>query len=152
MRLTKNFTLDEFLRSQTATRRGIDMTPPQYVIDNLQDLCVTVLQPLRDATNSRIRISSGYRPPELNRIINGSKTSAHMDGRAADFTVEGETPFETASMLDQMGVVADQIILEFDQWVHVGISDQPRQQLLTAYRADGVVHYSPGHIRDTRNV
>lgn len=149
MQLTKNFTLDEFLQSQTATRRGIDMTPPQYVIDNLKHLCVTVLQPLRDVVGSPVRISSGYRPKALNDAINGSSTSAHMEGRAADFTVDGETPYETAVMVDQMGLVVDQTILEFQRWVHVGIAPEPRQQMLTAYRSDGVVHYTPGHLEPT---
>jgi len=151
MQLTKNFTLAEFLVSQTAARRGIDMTPPQYVIDNIKQLCVTVLQPLRDACDSPVRISSGYRPKALNDAIRGSITSAHLEGRAADFTVIGETPYETAVMVDQMGLVVDQTILEFNKWVHVGISHEPRQQMLTAYLSDGVTHYTPGHLEDARN-
>ncbi len=48
MRLSRNFYLHEFLVSQTATRTGIDMTPPESVVDNLRQLCVKILQPLRD--------------------------------------------------------------------------------------------------------
>ncbi len=59
MRLSKNFTLEEFLLSQTATRRGIDMTPSPEVIENLQRLVTGVMQPLRDEVNAGIFISSG---------------------------------------------------------------------------------------------
>jgi zinc D-Ala-D-Ala carboxypeptidase len=148
MKLTENFSLEEFLVSQTAARHGIDMTPPQYVISNLKSLCVVVLQPLRNITNSPVRISSGYRPLELNTKIGGSKTSAHIEGRAADFTVIGQTPYETAVLLDSMELGADQIILEFNKWVHVGISTAPRNELLTAYRDSDGVHYSLGHLEN----
>jgi zinc D-Ala-D-Ala carboxypeptidase len=142
--LTDNFWLDEFLVSQTAARHGIDMTPPQSVIDNLKHLCVTVLQPLRNEVGESIRISSGYRPPELNSIINGSKTSAHRFGRAADFTVKGLTPFETVDLIVDMDLVYDQVIHEFGQWVHVGIAEIPRQEILTATRENGETRYLRG--------
>ena len=96
MKLSDNFSLHEFLLSQTATRNNISMDPPIEVIDNLRRLCVDILQPLRDATGKSIYISSGYRPPKLNELIGGSTTSAHMDGRAADFVVNGMTPLEAA--------------------------------------------------------
>ncbi len=144
MGLTKNFTLDEFLVSQTAVRNDIDMTPPQFVIDNLADLCVTVLQPLRDQVDSPMRISSGFRPKELNTMINGSSKSAHIDGRAADFTVIGLSPYDTVELMTEMDLVFDQIILEFNSWIHAGISDSPRNQILTAHRHGGKVQYSAG--------
>jgi len=144
MRLTKNFTLDEFLVSQTAVRNDIDMTPPQEFIDNLQNLCVHVLQPLRDYVGASIHISSGYRPPELNEIIGGSKTSAHRFGRAADFTVDGQTPYDTVEIMIDLDLVYDQVIHEFGKWVHVGISDLPRSEVLTAKREDGKTRYIRG--------
>lgn len=144
MNLTENFTLDEFLVSQTAVRNDIDMTPPQFVIENLADLCVNVLQPLRSEVDSPIRISSGYRPEELNTKIGGSKTSAHMEGRAADFTVIGLSPYDTVKLMMEMDLVFDQIILEFKAWVHAGIANHPRSQILTAWRENGLVQYSAG--------
>ena len=144
--LTENFSLEEFLVSQTAARHGIEMTPPQSVIDNLKHLCVTVLQPLRNEVNESIRISSGYRPPELNDIIGGSKTSAHRFGRAADFTVKGLTPFETVELIIDMELVYDQVIHEFGQWVHVGIAALPRHEVLTAVRENGETRYLRGLI------
>ena len=145
MLLTNNFSLGEFLISQTAARHGIDMTPPRYVIDNLKSLCVTCLQPIRDAAESPIIVTSGYRPPELNKKIGGSKTSAHRFGRAVDFTVIGLTPYETCQLILTLDLVYDQLIHEFGRWVHLGIAeDMPRHQNLTAIRDQSGVKYLPG--------
>ena len=94
-----------------------------------------------------ITISSGYRPPELNRLIGGSTTSAHPYGRAADIVVNGLTPLEVSELIRELGLPYDQVIHEFGQWVHVGISreeDNVRSQELTAYRDDKGVHYDLG--------
>jgi len=144
VRLTENFELDEFLVSQTATRHGIDMTPPQTVIDNLRNVCIHVLQPLRVEVQKPIRISSGYRPPILNEMIGGSKTSAHRFGRATDFTVIGMSPFETVETIIELDLVYDQVIHEFGQWVHIGIAEIPRQEILTALRENGETRYVRG--------
>lgn len=147
MKLTDNFSLHEFLLSQTAVRHNISMDPPIDVIDNLRRLCVDILQPLRDTTGKPVSISSGYRPPELNERIGGSTTSAHMFGRAADFIVHGMTPLEAAQTIRDMELPYDQLIHEFGRWVHVGISpeeDDVRAQLLTAYKKDGATRYDLG--------
>jgi len=143
MRLSKNFTLDEFLLSQTATRHDIDMTPSDEVIDNLRALVQGCLQPLRDETGP-IFISSGYRPLELNTRIGGSKTSRHVTGDAVDFTVVKQTPFETCELIVAMELPFDQLIQEFSRWVHLGVADNLRGQLLTAYKKDGKTKYKQG--------
>lgn len=151
-RLSKNFTLDEFLVSQTAARHGIDMTPSPRVIDNLERLCETCLQPVRDELGVVIYISSGYRPTKLNSLIGGSKTSAHRHGRAADFNAVGHTPYEIVKIVADMGLPFDQVIHEFGQWVHLGIAEElPRRQVLTADRRDGSVIYLPG-LQEVQNV
>ena len=147
MKLTDNFYLYEFLRSQTAARHNITMDPPIEVIDNLRRLCVDVLQPLRDTIGLSITVSSGYRPPKLNGLIGGSTNSAHMDGRAADIIVNGETPLEVAQTIRDMELPYDQVIHEFGQWVHVGIpreEDNARLQELTAYKQGGRTRYDLG--------
>jgi len=146
MRLSKNFTLDEFLVSQTATRHDIDMTPPDWVMDNLQRLVTGCMQPLRDETGP-IFISSGFRPPELNEKIGGSKTSAHMRGDATDFKVLNQSPFETCELIIAMGLPFDQVIHEFGRWVHLGVADILRAEQLTAYKKDGKTRYSHGILR-----
>jgi hypothetical protein len=141
MKLTANFTLEEFLVSQTAERHGIDLTPPHEVVENLRRLCEGCLQPLREATNRPIFISSGYRSPDLNSLIGGSKTSAHMAGNAADFIVSGLTPYDTCKLIVEMGLPYDQVIHEFGRWVHLGVADILRGEELTAYRKDGKTRY-----------
>ena len=147
MRLSKNFTLEEFLRSQTAERNDIDMTPSQEIIDNLHRLVNGCLQPLRDEAEAGIYISSGYRPLALNTRIGGSATSEHVNGNAADFTVTGQTPNQTAELIVEMELPFDQVIHEFGKWVHLGVRDILRTQQLTAYRKDGKTRYVPGILR-----
>jgi len=142
--LSKNFTLEEFLVSQTAERHGIDMTPPVHVIDNLRLLVGGVMQPLRDDLGRPIFISSGYRPYDLNRMIGGSETSEHVNGNACDFVVLGMTPYETAKRMQALQLPYDQLIHEFGRWVHVGVRDTLRHQDLTAYRDHGQTRYVAG--------
>lgn len=147
MRLSKNFTLDEFLRSQTATRHDIDMTPPADVLANLQRLVDTGLQPLRDHVGASVNVSSGFRPLALNSRIGGSKTSEHVNGNAVDFTVTGLSPFETAELIVELGLPFDQVIHEFGVWVHWGMRDILRGEKLTAYKDDGKTRYTHGILR-----
>lgn len=147
MKLSKNFSLEEFLVSQTAARHDIDMTPTSVVIENLQRLVTGCLQPLRDEAGP-IFISSGFRPLELNTRINGSKTSAHVSGDAADLKVLGQTPFETASLIVEMKLPFDQVILEFSRWVHIGVADILRGEELTAHRHQGKTRYVLGIVED----
>ena len=145
MKLTANFGLHEFLRSQTASRDNISMDPPIEVIDNLRRLCVDILQPLRDHLGIPLTISSGFRPPELNALIGGSTTSAHMFGRAADIIVEGIKPLQVAEAIVSLELPFDQVIHEFKGWVHVGISDGDiRLQELTATKDNGRTVYLNG--------
>jgi hypothetical protein len=123
------------------------MDPPIEVIDNLRRLCVDILQPLREYVGVPITISSGFRPLELNTLIGGSTTSAHMDGRAADIIIEGIKPLSVAQTIEHLGLHYDQVIHEFRQWVHVGISPEEvdiRLQKLTATRDSKGVHYELG--------
>ena len=88
MPLSKNFVLKEFLRSSTAERdEGLKQeqeNPPPEIIDSLQYLVDTTLQPIRDGIGYQMRINSGYRSPILNKLVGGSVTSQHCKGEAAD--------------------------------------------------------------------
>ena len=95
MKLSNNFSLNEFLISQRAEREGGDMleaqrNPNADIVRNLGYLTITTLQPLRNLLKSSMYISSGYRCPELNSAIKGSSTSQHMKGEAADVTLSNE--------------------------------------------------------------
>lgn len=84
IQLTEHFKLSEFVKSSTASARGIDNTPSKEVIGNLRNLCEQVLEPLRQFFNVPIVIGSGYRCPALNKAVGGVKNSQHMAGEAAD--------------------------------------------------------------------
>lgn len=142
--MSPHFPLSELTASQTATRRGLDNTPPAAVLVNLSRLAV-LMEQVRLLANGPIRVSSGYRCPALNRAIGGSATSAHVHGLAADIIAPGMTPQRLAQLIRDSGLVYDQLILEFDRWVHIGLSTgNPRNQDLTATLSGGRVNYSQG--------
>lgn len=143
--LTKNFTLEELTHSETATRLDIPNEPSPEELANLHELA-NVLQDVRDRLGKPILISSGYRSPALNRLIGGSKTSAHMKGLAADFICPSYgTPLQVCEAIYAMQIPFDQLIHEGNKWVHLGLPREGtpyRQQLLTA-KFPGPV-YVPG--------
>ncbi len=125
--LSPHFTLAELIRSDVATRKGIDNTPDQIVLENLQ-LLAEKLETVRFVLNCPLYISSGYRSPALNKAVGGSRNSTHMTGLAADFEAPAYgTPKIVFDRLrvskDQLGY--DQLILEFppDGWVHIGFAE-----------------------------
>jgi zinc D-Ala-D-Ala carboxypeptidase len=129
MKLTKNFYLSEFLKSQTALRKGIDNTPSNEIQENIaknarhMELIRTILE------GEPIIISSGYRCLELNLAIGGSANSAHMTGFATDFTCRKfGTPREIYEYLTDIQVEYDQLILEYDSWIHISFDPQMRGQ------------------------
>ena len=83
MRLSKNFTLQEFTKSQTATRLGIDNTPNEEHMIAAKLLFENIVQPVRDHFGPTV-INSGYRGPELNEAVGGSTKSQHTRGEAVD--------------------------------------------------------------------
>lgn len=141
MRLSKHFTLEEFTLSQTAERLGLDNSPTPEALDNLKRLAA-VLEQVRSFANRPINISSGYRSPAVNKAVGGAATSAHLRGLAADFNASGMGPKELARLIQGSGIQFDQLILEYDRWVHLAISkDKPRNQVLTIRKGTG---YMPG--------
>jgi hypothetical protein len=145
MNLTKNFTLQEMYKSTTAIRLGIDNTPSDIAINNLRLLCNNVLQPLRDHMDESIKVNSGYRSPDLNKKIGGSKSSQHCLGQAADISC-GERTAELYEYIKN-NLIFDQIIWEFGNddnpdWVHVSYSStKNRKQCLRAYKINNKTIY-----------
>lgn len=139
-KLSKNFILNEFIKSNTATSMKIDNTPTQDIVNKLQLLCEKVIQPIRDALGKPIIINSGYRCPKLNKAVGGASTSAHLTGEAADIEIIGMNNYQLACWIrDHMKF--DQLILEYatnldknpnNGWVHVSYKTKGnRQQCLT---------------------
>ena len=149
MELSKNFTLREMTRSQTATRKGISNTPSGTHQSNLVLLCQNILQPLRDYYGRPLRVTSGYRSPELCIAIGSSVNSQHAKGQAADFEIPGVSNKELAEYINE-NLNYDQLILEFftpddpmSGWVHCSFNNKAenRKQFLRAYKDNGKTKY-----------
>jgi zinc D-Ala-D-Ala carboxypeptidase len=144
MKLSPHFSLAEFVFSSTALAEKIDNTPPTEVIERLK-LTAVGLERIRSALGDRsIKITSGYRSPELNQKIGGVKTSQHLRGEAVDFVCPSfGTPKEIVFALSEAVVELqiDQIIHE-GTWVHVSFTPKPRGMVLSKIKggfAKGVV-------------
>ena len=128
------------LRSQTATRHGIteQFTPPPLVVDSLKNLCVKLLQPVRELYGGPLFVSSGYRCPRLNKLVKGKPNSQHLKGEAADLDFGNKEAnqllFETIVNWQKRGFLEfDQLINEYDfEWVHVSykLKGKNRNQVL----------------------
>lgn len=132
MKLTPHFTLHELTFSETAVRLGIDNTPTPRIVENLQFLAER-LEEVRELLGGKaMRVSSGFRCQKLNDAVKGSLTSQHRYGLAADFTCEAfGSPRDIVRALDKSPLKFDQLILEFDRWVHISfVRNDPRRQTL----------------------
>lgn len=142
--LTKNFTLAELTKSQTGARRGLDNTPSPAIEKNLKNLAETILQPLREKIAKPIVINSGYRSPAVNSAVGGSATSAHRFGHAVDLVIPSYAGGDVKKLcqyivkfLKDNNIAFDQVIYEFDAWVHIGIksgNNKQRGQVITINR------------------
>lgn len=132
--LSAHFSLAEFLHSDLALREGIDNDhPPEAALRDMRMLCRDVLEPLRKALGDRpLRITSGYRCPQLNKLLKSADTSQHLLGQAADFQAPGTDLLEVAKVAAARKLIHfDQLIYE-GRWLHISWAKQPRRQLLTA--------------------
>jgi len=141
MKLSANFSLAELTKSQTALRKGIDNTPDQSAIDNMEKLCTAILQPVRDHFSIPFTPSSGYRSPELCIAVGSTIKSQHAKGQAADFEVPGVSNMELAEWIRD-NLEFDQLILECytggnTGWVHCSYVHEPRKEVLTYDRSNG---------------
>ena len=158
MRLSKNFTLNELTKSNTALRRGIDNTPTKEGIWKLTLLATNLLQPLRDSIGP-LRVTSGYRCPELSKAIGSSSNSQHCRYEAVDlqFVKRGKMDnLKIHETLIELDLDFDQCILEFGNateyidpthpdWVHLSykITDNRRQVLIAYKDIDNKTQYRP---------
>jgi len=146
MKLSKNFVLSELTKSNTAKRLGIKNEPTKEHMDNLQVLIRDLIQPIRDGIGP-IRISSGYRNPELNRAIGGSRKSQHCKGEALDLQFWEMGEMNNKAIYDwvlESGIEFDQMINEFNfSWIHISLKAKDnRRQVLEAYKdEDGDTKY-----------
>ena len=140
-----NFSMDELTHSDTAARHGIDNTPNDNEKENLYKLAME-MEDVRELLNNKpIYVSSGYRCLALNELLGSKKTSSHIKGLAADFTCrQFGTPNEIVFALINSDIPYDQVILEFDRWVHISFCEDeetPRRQALVINK-EGTMLYS----------
>ena len=148
MNLTKNFSLLELTKSQTAERKGIDNTPSPTHRDNLKSLCTRILQPIRDHFERVVSVSSGYRSEALCIEIGSKISSQHAKGQAADFEIYGLSNGELATWIKE-NLEYDKLILEFwtpespnNGWIHCSYnSEGNRKEYLRAYKNEGKTKY-----------
>ena len=129
MKLSKNFTLNEMIKSTVALRKNIDNTPSQIHVENLRKVVTHILQPIRDRFDKPVVVSSGYRSIALCEAIGSSKFSQHALGQAVDFEIMGVDNYELANWIC-VNLEYDQLILEYYKlgqpnsgWVHCSYVD-----------------------------
>ena len=162
MQLSKNLSLAEVTRSETAKRKGISNMPTPEHIENFKKLAENVFQPIREHFGCPIHISSGYRSEALNKAIGGAgkvingkyvASSQHCRGEAIDIDMDGSANGVTNKMVFDFikaNVNFDQLIWEFGtdanpDWVHVSYNSDgaQRKQILVAKRSGSKTVYVP---------
>ena len=151
MNLTKNFTLSEMTKSETALRYGMGNHPGDTELENLKILCEKVLQPVRDHYGKGVKVNSGFRHPLVNAKVGGSPRSDHCKGMAADIEIPGVPNADLAEWI-QDNLDYTQLILEFytpgvpdSGWVHVSYNQYDlKKQTLTAMSKEGKTQYVDG--------
>lgn len=150
MQLSKNFTLEQLTKSDTAVRRKIteQSKPSLEVIYNLKQVCEKILEPLEFAFTKPLHINSGYRCLRLNIAVGGARNSQHIDGKAVDITCKAATNEMIIKAVLNFEIEFDQMIEEFGSWVHISFNEgNNRKQVLKAtHGQNGKTIYSPYHI------
>ena len=150
-KLSANFTVAEYIKSQTATRHGIDNSLSDEHLENAKKLFANVVQPIREKFGVTI-ITSGYRSPDLNAKIGGSSKSQHCKGQAVDLECLKESNADVAMWIEN-NLDFDQLILEFytpsepsSGWIHVSYNEdgKNRKSVLTASKINGKTVYTNG--------
>jgi uncharacterized protein YcbK (DUF882 family) len=134
--MAKYFTKEELIRSNTATARGIDNTPPPAIAAKLAALANRLLDPIREMWGAPITVNSGYRCPVLNKAVGGAAGSQHLKGEAADITAG--SPVENRKLFNMIVAARERGEISFDQlidesgysWLHVSYSGKNRNQIL----------------------
>jgi hypothetical protein len=149
MRISKHISYKEGVRSNTATRLGIDNTPGEYELGNMELIAERLFEPLRAWVGGPVKINSFYRNKELNLAIGGSQRSQHCQGRAIDLddTFGYKTNAEMFNWIKE-NLNFDQLIWEFGSdsnpdWVHMSYvsEDQNRNRCLRALKKNGKTVY-----------
>jgi zinc D-Ala-D-Ala carboxypeptidase len=145
MKLSEHFSLDEFVFSSTALRKGIDNSPSLEIISHLTTLANGMEKVRLLLGEYPIHVDSGYRCFQLNKAVGGAMTSAHMDGYAADFiSPDFGTPYQIVKAIKNSNIVFDKVIMEHS-WAHISFAPTARKIILTAnFDKTGHATYTAG--------
>lgn len=122
------FTMSELIHSDTAISHNINNMPDINSLDNMLDLIHYVLNPIRERIKKPMIITSGYRCKKVNELIGGKPTSQHTKGQAVDFVIAGIKPAEIVHFIRNMYIEYDQLINEYDKWVHISFNKGNNRQ------------------------
>ena len=128
-----NFKISELIYSETAIKNNINNMPDINSLDNMLELIVYCLQPIRDKLKKPMNITSGYRNPLVNRLVGGVGNSQHTNGQAVDFTVPGMTPTQIVDFIKKSGIEFDQLINEYDKWTHISYNKSKNRKQILKY-------------------
>ena len=126
MALSEHFTLEELTHSDIGARLGLDNTPNEQEIQNLTRLAA-LLEEVRKVIGKPITVNSGFRSKAVNDAVKSKDTSQHRLGCAADIRVSGMTPQQICTAIIESDIQFDQMIREFDSWVHISVPNTPTQ-------------------------
>lgn len=126
----------------TEAEMRIDGTTPEHIKLNAYNVAEKVMDPLREFIKKPITVNSWYRSPEYNKKVGGAKNSQHTLGEAVDFIVKGMTIEEIYAIIIRMGLVFDQLIMEYGNgttWVHISLKrvGTNRKEKLKAVKTNG---------------
>ena len=125
------FSISELITSDTAARHNINNMPDIRALDSMLELIYYVLQPLREIIKKPMKITSGFRNSEVNRLVGGARNSQHLTGQAADFTIDEMTPAAVIEIVKKSGIEFDQVINEYNKWTHISFNKgKNRKQVL----------------------
>ena len=150
MKLSKHVTLKEGIKSNTATRLGIDNSPKPEHLEVMKKTATLLFDPVRDFIGGALGVSSFYRSNNLNTAIKGSKTSQHCKGEAIDIDVDMYGNGTNKQVFDFIkdNIDFDQLIWEYGDktepsWVHVSQNEdgENRGEILRVYRENTIPHY-----------
>ena len=129
--LSAHFSLDEATLSQTAARLGLENDPPLSVVQNMKQAALGLELVRLELGGLPININSWYRAPAVNEAVGSKPTSAHVSGFAIDFTCpKFGNPRKIVEAIKASSVPYQQLLLEFDSWVHIAFNGQARQTLV----------------------
>ena len=138
--LSPHFTLQEFTYSQTASREGIPNQPDAVALENLHRTAATMEKVRTLCGDKPVTITSGYRGPELNEAVGGATSSAHCYGLGADFIIPGcGDPYDVCKIIEphMKELMIDQLIWEYGDWVHLGLSNGPPRNMAMTINNNG---------------